>query len=180
MTEFELAQLNVGRAVAPLDDAVMADFMNWLDEVNALAERNPGFVWRLQGDNGNNTSLKVSEDPRFIVNLSVWSSIEALFDFTYRSDHRTVFKRRYEWFERSSTPNAVLWWQPTGTVPSVDEAVARLDRLTTLGPTPEAFSFKQHYPPPQAAEHDSPSREPPRARRAMPERSGRARRGGGR
>jgi hypothetical protein len=88
---YDIAQLNVGRAVAPLDEAVMADFMNWLDEINALAERSPGFVWRLQGDSGNNTDLKISDDPRFIVNLSVWSSIDALYDFTNRSDHKTVF-----------------------------------------------------------------------------------------
>ena len=151
MTRSEIAQLNVGRAVAPLDDAVMADFMNWLDEINALAERSPGFLWRLKGDNGNNTSLKVSDDPLFIVNMSVWSSVEALGDFTYRSNHKTVFKRRYEWFERTGRPNMVLWWQPAGSVPSVDEALARLDRLTKLGPTPEAFSFRQRFPPPLAA-----------------------------
>ena len=148
MTGFNIAQLNVGRAVAPLDDAVMADFMNWLDEINALAARSPGFIWRLQGDNGNNTGLKVSADPLFIVNLSVWSSIDALYDFTYRSDHKTVFKRRHEWFERLGRPNTVLWWQPAGTQPSVDAALARLDRLTERGPAPDAFTFKQHFPPP--------------------------------
>jgi hypothetical protein len=152
MNRFDIAQLNVGRAVAPLDDAVMAEFMNWLDEINALAERSPGFVWRLQGDNGNNTSLKVSDDPLFIVNLSVWSSIEALYDFTYRSDHKTVFKRRHEWFERLGRPNTVLWWQPTGVMPTAAEALARLDRLTTLGPMPEAFTFKEHFPRPGSAE----------------------------
>ena len=94
MTRHNIAQLNVGRAVAPLDSAVMADFMNWLDEINALAERSPGFVWRLQGDNGNNTGLKVSEDRQFIVNLSVWESIDDLHAFTYRSDHKGVFARR--------------------------------------------------------------------------------------
>ena len=150
MTRFEIAQLNVGRAVAPLDDAVMADFMNWLDEINALAERSPGFVWRLKGDNGNNTSLKVSDDPLFIVNLSVWSSIDALYEFTYRSDHKTVFKRRHEWFERLGRPTTVLWWQPAVSVPSVAEALARLNRLTTLGPTPDAFTFKERFPPPLA------------------------------
>ena len=149
MDRYEVAQLNVGRAVAPLDDAVMADFMNWLDEINAIAERSPGFVWRLQGDNGNNTSLKVSDDPLFIVNLSVWSSIDALYEFTYRSDHKTVFKRRHEWFERMGIPTTVLWWRAAGTVPSVDEALARLDRLRSLGPTPDAFTFKQHFPPPR-------------------------------
>jgi Domain of unknown function (DUF3291) len=154
MTEFEIAQLNVGRAVAPLDDAVMADFMNWLDEINALAERSPGFVWRLQGDSGNNTDLKVSDDPLFIVNLSVWSSIDALYAFTYRSDHRTVFKRRHEWFERLGRPNTVLWWQLAGTVPTAEEALALLDRLTTLGATPDAFTFKERFPPPNANDED--------------------------
>jgi len=152
MNGFDIAQLNVGRALASLDDAVMADFMNWLDEINALAERSPGFVWRLQGDNGNNTSLKVSNDPLFIVNLSVWSSIETLSDFTYRSDHKTVFKRRHEWFERLGRPNTVLWWQPAGVTPTAEEALARLDRLTALGPTPEAFTFKEPFPAPGSAQ----------------------------
>jgi hypothetical protein len=151
MAAHEIAQLNVGRAVAPLDSPVMAGFMNWLDEINSLAERHPGFVWRLQGDNGNNTSLKVTADPLFIVNLSVWASIEALFDFTYRSAHKTVFKRRHEWFERMSGPNTVLWWQAAGTVPSIDEALARLASLTSVGPTPDAFSFKQRYSAPDRA-----------------------------
>ena len=149
-TEFDIVQLNVGRAIAPLEDAVMADFMNWLGQINALAERSPGFVWRLKGPNGNNARLKVNDDPLFIVNLSVWSSIDALYDFTYRSDHATVFKRRHEWFERLGRPNTVLWWQPAGTVPSAEEALARLDRLTTLGPTPEVFTFKEQFAPPLA------------------------------
>ncbi len=150
MTEtanFHIAQLNVARAVGPLDQPVMADFMNWLDEINALAERSPGFVWRLQGDSGNNTDLKVSDDPRFIVNLSVWSSIDALYDFTYVSGHKTVFKRRSEWFERPGRPSMTLWWVPAGTVPTAAEALARLDHLTTHGPTPDAFTFKHRFPP---------------------------------
>ena len=150
MSRYEIAQLNVGRAVAPMDSAVMADFMAWLDEINALAERTPGFVWRLQGESGNNTDLKVSDDPLFIVNLSVWSSIDALYEFTYRSAHKTVFKRRHDWFERLGRPNTVLWWQPAGTVPTAEHALARLERLTTLGPTPEAFSFKHRFPAPDA------------------------------
>jgi heme-degrading monooxygenase HmoA len=151
MPAHEIAQLNVGRAVAPLDSPVMAGFMNWLDEINALAERQPGFVWRLQGDNGNNTSLKVTDDPLFIVNLSVWASIDALYDFTYQSAHKAVFKRRHEWFERQDQPNMVLWWQAAGTIPSADDALARLERLTTLGPTPDAFTFKQRFAAPDSA-----------------------------
>ena len=147
MTRFDIAQLNVGRAVAPLDSAVMADFMNWLDEINALAERSPGFVWRLQGDNGNNTDLKVSDDPLFIVNLSVWSSIEALYDFTYRSDHKAVFKRRQEWFERLGRPNTVLWWQLAGHGTDGRGSACETGSLMLNGPTTDAFTFKEQFPP---------------------------------
>jgi hypothetical protein len=149
---FHIAQLNVGRAVASLDAPQLADFMAWLDEINALAERSAGFVWRLQGDNGNNTELKVSDDPQFIVNMSVWESIEDLHAFTYRSDHKSVFARRYEWFERSDGPNVVMWWLPVGTLPNVHDALARLRRLAERGPTAEAFTFKQAFPPPDAVE----------------------------
>jgi uncharacterized protein DUF3291 len=143
-----IAQLNVGRAVAPLDSPQLADFMAWLDAVNAIADRSPGFVWRLQGDNGNNTSLKVTDDALFIINMSVWESIDALHAFTYRSDHRKVFARRFEWFERADGPNMVLWWVAAGTIPSPDEALARLRLLAERGPTPDAFGFKSTFPPP--------------------------------
>jgi heme-degrading monooxygenase HmoA len=146
---WEIAQLNVGRAVAPLDAAPMAGFMSRLDEINALAEASPGFVWRLKGDSGNNTDYKVDDgDPLFIVNLSVWSSLDALHAFTYRSEHRTVFARRYDWFERRSGPNTAIWWQPAGTVPDVDDALRRLRVLEDRGPTAEAFTFKSPFPPP--------------------------------
>jgi hypothetical protein len=157
MSSFHIAQLNVGRAVAPLDDPQLADFMAWLNRINALAERSPGFVWRLQGDNGNNTDLKVSDDPRFIVNMSVWESIDDLHAFTYRSNHKTVFARRYEWFERAAGPNMVMWWIPAGTLPDVAEALERLRRLEALGPTPEAFTFKQRFPPPGVRDEPEPA-----------------------
>ena len=102
MSAWQIAQLNIGRAVAPLEDAAMSDFMTRLDEINALAEGSPGFVWRLQGAGGNATDLKVTDDPQFIVNLSVWDSIDDLFAFTYRSEHKGLFARRFDWFERAS------------------------------------------------------------------------------
>jgi hypothetical protein len=146
---WEIAQLNVGRAVAPLDTSTMAGFMTQLDEINALAERSPGFVWRLKGESGNNTDYHVDGgDPLFIVNLSVWASLEDLHAFTYRSDHRTVFARRYEWFERRNGPNTVIWWQPAGAIPDVPAALDRLRRLERDGPTPEAFTFKSSFAAP--------------------------------
>ena len=142
-----IAQLNVGRTVAPLDTPQLADFMAWLDAINAIADASPGFVWRLQGESGNNTDLKVVGDPLFIVNMSVWESIDALHGFTYRSDHKAVFARRYEWFERADGPSMVLWWVPAGSTPTVDEALARLNLLAELGPTADAFTFKTVFPP---------------------------------
>lgn len=148
MGAFQIAQLNVGRAVAPLDDARMADFMARLDEINGLAERSKGFVWRLQTESGNATDLKVADDPLFIINLTLWDSPDALFDFTYRSDHKAIFARRFDWFERSAGPNVVLWWQPAGAIPTIDDALRRLRLLADKGPTPEAFTFKQRFASP--------------------------------
>jgi hypothetical protein len=145
---WHLAQLNVGRARGPMDGPVMADFMARLDEINALAERTPGYLWRLKTEAGNATDIKVTDDPLFIVNLSVWRSIEDVFEFTYRSTHRELFRRRFDWFERSSTPTMVLWWVPAGSVPTVEEALERLRHLTEHGPTAEAFTFKQRFAPP--------------------------------
>ena len=149
-----LAQLNVARARFELDDARMVDFVGALDRVNAIAESSPGFVWRLQGDVGNATDVKVTDNPRFIVNLSVRASIDDLHAFTYRSEHKAVFARRYEWFERADGPNMVLWWVPAGTLPDAAEALDRLRRLAESGPTPDAFSFKQRFPPPDGVSPD--------------------------
>ena len=113
MHEHQLAQLNVARTVAPIDDPRMADFVAWLDVINRLAERSTGFVWRLHDASGNATSLPVTDDPFVIANLTVWRSVEDLRVFTYRSDHRLVFVRRYEWFERWPGPSVVMWWIPS-------------------------------------------------------------------
>ncbi len=151
MSEYHLAQLNVGRVVAPLDDPVMADFMNNLDRINGLAEATPGFVWRLQDDSGNATGIEVSDDPHFIINLSVWESVDALFEFVYRTGHADFLGRRKEWFEPFGKPYVVLWWVPAGTTPSAEEALRRLEMLTERGPGPDAFTFKQRFGPPPAA-----------------------------
>lgn len=148
MNGHHIAQLNVARAVAPFDDPRMVDFVDLLDEVNRLAERSPGFVWRLQGPSGNSTDLNVGDDPLVIVNLTVWESAEDLLAYTYRSDHRLVFARRFEWFQRWGGPSVALWWQPAGRTPTVDDAFRRLRVLADHGPTPEAFTFKQRFSAP--------------------------------
>ena len=149
MPEFHLAQLNVARAVGPLDGPVMADFMNSLEEINGLGEGSPGFVWRLKSDSGNATDIKLSDNPLFIINLTVWESVDALFEFVYRTHHKDYFARRFEWFERYGAASFVLWWIPGGSTPTPEEAMRRLELLTENGPTPEAFTFKQRFDPPE-------------------------------
>lgn len=146
-----LAQLNIGTVRAPVDHPSMAGFTNRLDEINELADAAPGFVWRLQTDEGNATAIHAFDDPMLLVNLSVWESIEALHEFTYRSAHRDLLRGRTEWFHRRDGHHQVLWWVPTGSLPSVEEAKRRLAHLEAHGPTPEAFTFTDRFEPPDAA-----------------------------
>jgi hypothetical protein len=141
----QLAQLNVGRLRAPMDDPRIDDFRNALDTINALAESTAGFVWRLQDDTGNATSIHLFDDPLEIINLSVWESIEALAAFTYRSAHTAVLRRRREFFEPASVPILCLWWIPEGTLPTPQEALGRLAYLRLHGPSPTAFTFRHRF-----------------------------------
>ena len=145
MSTYHLAQLNIARMLAPLDTPQMAGFVNRIDEINALADKTPGFIWRLQGDEGNATALRVFDDDWLIVNMSVWESVEALHQYTYYSDHVEVFRQRSQWFEKMETPYMVLWWIPAGHIPDVEEAKAKLAHITEHGPTPQAFTFKQRF-----------------------------------
>ena len=148
MATHNLAQLNLARAKAPLDSAQLAEFMALLEPVNALADRSPGFVWRLQDEDGAGaTGIRILDDDRLIVNLSVWESIEALWEFVYDSDHLDVMRRRREWFKRFESAHLVLWWVPAGHLPTVEEALARMDLLDANGPTPDAFTFKLRFEP---------------------------------
>jgi hypothetical protein len=145
-----LAQLNIARMLAPLDSPVMADFVAQLDEINALAERSPGFVWRLVGAGNDATSLRPFPDGFIIVNLSVWESVEALKDYAYRSDHARVFKDRRKWFEKMGQAYLALWWVRVGHTPTVEEAKARLMHLREHGETPHAFTFKRIFEYPES------------------------------
>ncbi len=121
--------------------------MSKLDEINALADAAPGFVWRLQSDAGNATDIKLTEDPLFIVNLSVWESIEALSDFAYKSAHAPIMAQRRNWFEAPREAYLTMWWVPAGTVPTPEEALDRLAAYRRNGPTAEAFDFKTTFEP---------------------------------
>ena len=134
-----------------MDAPALAEFMAQLDPVNAIADEASGFVWRLQTEEGNATSIPVLGDDRLIVNMSVWASIDQLADFVYRSGHVAVMRRRREWFERIKVFMA-LWWVPAGHLPTVAEAEERLEHLRAHGPTAHAFTFRQRFPAPGAPE----------------------------
>lgn len=148
---WHLAQMNVGRLVAPQGDPRVAPFFDALDRVNALADASPGFVWRLQGEGNSATDLQPTADPLFIVNMSVWTDADALFDFVYRSAHTPEMARRREYFERFEGAYQALWWVPAGHQPTIDEGLSRLWRLDRYGPTPYAFTFKARFPMPGTA-----------------------------
>ncbi len=149
---FHLAQFNIARMRAPLEDPVMAGFVAQLDHINSVADRAEGFVWRMQTEEGDATAIRAFGDEPIIVNMSVWRSLDALYDYVYRSDHLGPLKNRMEWFERSTGPSLVLWWVAAGTRPTLVEAKAPLEHLAEHGATPAAFTFKQPFPPPDAAD----------------------------
>lgn len=143
-----LAQINISRLLAPLDDPRIAEFVAQREPLNALADRAPGFVWRLKSESGDATDIAYNDDPLVIVNLSVWESIEALQEFAYQSNHVKVFRHRPKWFEKAQKPSYCLWWLPVGHVPSVAEGRGHWEHYQELGAIPYSFWFSQHFPQP--------------------------------
>ncbi len=149
MDGWHLAELNIALLRQPLEHPDTAEFVAALGEINTLAESSPGFVWRLTDDSGQSSSyVRAYDDALTIINLSVWSTPDALHDFVFRTAHTPFLRRRREWFERMDDAYLVCWWVPEGHVPSVDEAIERLDRLRTEGVTDGAFTFRDRRPPP--------------------------------
>ena len=147
MRNLHLAQINIGRMRGELEGPVMSGFVARLDEINALADGSPGFVWRLQTDAGNATYLRPYDDDRIIINMSVWETVEDLRSFVYSERHAEVLWQRQDWFEKLEAAVVALWWIPAGHIPSIDEAKKRLAHLQEHGPTPFAFSFRSVFPP---------------------------------
>jgi len=145
-----IAQINIGRLLAPIDDPSIAEFVAQLDPINALADKAPGFVWRLQSASGNATDIIYNpEDPSILLNMSVWESLETLRDYAYRSDHARVLRDRAKWFEKMDKPIYCLWWVPVGHIPTVAEARERLEHYQKYGATPFSFWFSKHFSQPE-------------------------------
>jgi hypothetical protein len=154
----ELAQLNIGIIKGPMDSSVMADFSANLDRINAVAEQSPGFVWRLQTEEGDATAIRPFDDENMLVNMSVWGDVASLNAYVYSSAHVELMRRRREWFEPMREAFLVLWWVPRGHRPGVAEAIAKLELLRTRGPTAEAFTFRTAFAPPDSAATPVPGR----------------------
>jgi hypothetical protein len=148
VTRYHLAQINIAKAVADLDSPLMAGFVSRLDEINALAERANGFIWRLQSDAGDATSIRVFEDPRIYINMSVWETPDHLKHFVYRSAHVELIRDREAWFSRLSEQHQAAWWIPAGHRPSAEEGRDRLMNLREQGPSATAFTLARPFPQP--------------------------------
>jgi len=159
--DYVLAQVNIGRLLAPIDSPLIADFVAALDPVNAVADAAPGFVWRMETEDGNALAVRgfeqdgVGSGGGILINMSVWESVEALAAYVYGDAHLAVLRRRREWYERMRDAYAALWWIPRGHIPTVTEAEDRVRHVRAHGPTPYAFSLRQHFPPPGTGDGDS-------------------------
>ena len=146
--QYQLAEINIATFRVPMTDPVNADFIANLDSVNAAAECAPGFVWRLVGEGNNALDIQAFDNPNTAVNMSVWTDLDALAKFVYRSEgHREIMRRRKEWFDRMEIHMA-LWWVVKGHRPTLAEGKERLETLSRVGPSAQAFLFNKPFPAP--------------------------------
>ncbi|AXI55345.1 hypothetical protein SuNHUV7_28530 (plasmid) [Pseudoseohaeicola sp. NH-UV-7] len=141
---YHLAELNVGRLLAPVDDPRVAEFMANLDRINGLGKRMPGFVWMMEGSGvpgTGNTEHAIGNDPQYVSNLTVWESVENLETFVWGTVHKQFYERRAEWFEVLGKMHFVMWWVPAGHCPTLEEALEKLDHLRTHGDSDAAFGW---------------------------------------
>ncbi len=150
MSKYHLAQINIAQAKDSMDSETMKGFVDRLDEINALADKSPGFIWRLQSEEGNATDIQAYDDPLIIVNMTVWQDIESLKNYVYKSDHVELIRDRSAWFHKITNVHQVLWWVTAGHIPSVAEGQQKLSILQKHGPSPEAFTFAKPFAMPLA------------------------------
>ena len=147
MPSHHLAQLNIAKMKYSMESAEMADFVDNLENINLLADSSPGFVWRLQAEDGDATDIDFFGSD-VLVNMSIWEDIESVYAYVYKTAHAKIMSRRKEWFHRVEEAYTALWWVAEGHIPTLAQAREKLERLNKAGPGPLAFSFKQAYPPP--------------------------------
>ncbi|WP_137939932.1 DUF3291 domain-containing protein [Chitinivorax sp. B] len=145
---FHLAQVNIAKTKAPMNDPSMQGYVEQITHLNHLADQSPGFIWRLQSDEGDATAIRLFDDPLIMINLSVWTSLDALTKYVYQGDHLQAVKQRKQWFEPQTSPRLALWWLPAGELPTPGQAKDKLMQLATQGATQTAFTFAHPFQPP--------------------------------
>ena len=149
MRKYHLAQINIANSRAARDNEIMKGFVDRLDEINAIADSSPGFVWRLQTEEGDATAIQAFDDPLLLVNVSVWEDIDSLKNYVYKSVHVELIQDRDAWFKKTQEAHQALWWIPKGHIPSVEEAKEKLEYLQAHGPSEVAFTFAKSFEPRQ-------------------------------
>lgn len=148
MTEpetYHIAELNIGRLIAPTDDPRVAEFMSALDRINGMGKRMPGFVWMMEGSGEpgtGNTENAIGGDPQFVTNLTVWEDVASMENFVWNTVHRQFYERRKEWFEVLGKMHFVMWWVPAGHRPTQAEALERLAHREEHGDSDHAFGWE--------------------------------------
>ena len=143
--QYQIAQINIAHAKADKDSEIMSGFVERLDEIHTLADNAPGFIWRLETEDGDDGSVSVFNDPLLLINMSVWQDIDSLRAFVYKSIHIELLQDRDAWFDKMGEMHQTLWWVPTGHIPSIQEGKDKLDLIHEFGPTAEAFTFGKKF-----------------------------------
>ena len=145
--QFHLAQINIAELKAPLDDPIIREFRDSIDFVNETGRKSPGFVWLYTGEEGQSSSYvePLFENPLIVVNYTLWEDYASLHDFVYNTVHSYFLRSRKKWTNSLGRQHLAMWWVPAGTVPSIQDAIAKLEQLQQEGPSSEVFNLKQRY-----------------------------------
>jgi hypothetical protein len=145
--KYQLAQINIAQAQDAMDSETMQGFVDRLDEINSIADNAPGFIWRLQSEEGDATAIRAFDNPLLLINMSVWEGIESLKTFVYKTFHVELIQDRDAWFGKMLQAHQALWWVPAGHIPTIEEGKQKLDSLQRHGPGKTAFTFAKPQEP---------------------------------
>ena len=136
-----IAELNISTWKIAPDSAEARPFVDNVQRINALAERMPGFMWRLTDEGRDADGNSVIGGPDTLVTLSVWRTADDLERFVWKTAHRIIYERKAEWFKVLKSHHLVLWWVGDDETPSLADAKERLDHLDKHGDTDFAFGW---------------------------------------
>ena len=143
MSSHCLVHANIALAKFPFDSQQMANFFEQVARINQIAYDTKGFI-----DEPELIDKGSCFNEPHLLNVTRWQSIDALKDFTYRSDHATVMQARKQWFLPQEGAKYVLFWLPSSQCPTEEMIAKRIAKITHEGPTAQAFDFKTPYPTP--------------------------------